>query len=80
VSDLEQHPGQPSTTASSLSATAQVNYPNRVFERHNLGGHGYAGMSMEGVAAADGTTAPGLRRMFCDKLELAVARHRRHAD
>jgi AcrR family transcriptional regulator len=40
--------------------------------RH-LGDHGYTGMSMEGVAAAAGTTAPSLRRRYRDKLELAVA-------
>ncbi|HUY44900.1 MAG TPA: TetR-like C-terminal domain-containing protein [Streptosporangiaceae bacterium] len=40
--------------------------------RH-LGERGFAGMSMEGVAAAAGTTAPSLRRRFRGKLELAVA-------
>ncbi|MCW2908485.1 MAG: hypothetical protein JWL68_3274 [Actinomycetia bacterium] len=38
-----------------------------------LAERGYAGMSMEGVAAAAGTTAPSLRRRFRDKLELATA-------
>jgi AcrR family transcriptional regulator len=38
-----------------------------------LGERGYAGMSIEGVAAAAGTTAPSLRRRFRDKLALAVA-------
>ena len=27
VDDLEQHPGQPTITASSLSATVQINHP-----------------------------------------------------
>jgi len=40
--------------------------------RH-LGERGYAGMSIEGVAAAAGTTPPSLRRRYRDKLELAVA-------
>ncbi len=40
--------------------------------RH-LGERGYAGMSIEGVAAAAGTTPPSLRRRFSGKLELAVA-------
>ena len=38
-----------------------------------LAERGYAGMSMEGVAAAAGTTAPSLRRRFRDKLELTMA-------
>lgn len=38
-----------------------------------LAERGYAGMSMEGVAAAAGTTAPSLRRRFRDKLALAMA-------
>lgn len=38
-----------------------------------LAERGYAGMSMEGVAAAAGTTAPSLRRRFSRKLDLAVA-------
>jgi AcrR family transcriptional regulator len=38
-----------------------------------LGERGYAGMSIEGVAAAAGTTAPSLRRRYRDKLALAVA-------
>ena len=38
-----------------------------------LAERGYAGMSMEGVAAAAGTTAPSLRRRFRDKLDLAMA-------
>jgi AcrR family transcriptional regulator len=38
-----------------------------------LAERGYAGMSMEGVAAAAGTTAPSLRRRFRGKLDLAVA-------
>ena len=38
-----------------------------------LAERGYAGMSMEGVAAAAGTTPPSLRRRFRDKLDLAVA-------
>ena len=44
----------------------------RAAARH-LGERGYAGMSMEGVAAAAGTTVPSLRRRFRDKLELALA-------
>jgi AcrR family transcriptional regulator len=38
-----------------------------------LAERGYAGMSMEGVAAAAGTTAPSLRRRFRDKLEFTMA-------
>jgi AcrR family transcriptional regulator len=45
---------------------------SRTAARH-LGERGYAGMSMEGVAAAAGTTAPSLRRRFRDKLQLAMA-------
>jgi AcrR family transcriptional regulator len=41
-------------------------------ERH-LGERGYAGMTIQGVAAAAGTTAPSLRRRYRDKLELAMA-------
>jgi AcrR family transcriptional regulator len=44
----------------------------RAAERQ-LAERGYAGMSMEGVAAAAGTTAPSLRRRFRDKLDLALA-------
>lgn len=40
--------------------------------RH-LGERGYAGMSIEGVATAAGTTAPSLRRRYRDKLALALA-------
>jgi len=40
---------------------------------HQLAERGYAGMSMEGVAAAAGTTAPSLRRRFRAKLDLAMA-------
>lgn len=38
-----------------------------------LAERGYAGMSMEGVAAAAGTTGPSLRRRFHGKLDLALA-------
>jgi AcrR family transcriptional regulator len=38
-----------------------------------LGERGYAGMSIEGVAAAADTTAPSLRRRYRGKLELALA-------
>src|ERR1039457_5599932 len=38
-----------------------------------LGERGYAGMSLESVAAAAGTTAPSLRRRYQTKLELATA-------
>jgi AcrR family transcriptional regulator len=38
-----------------------------------LGERGYAGMSLEGVAAAAGTTAPSVRRRYRGKLELALA-------
>ncbi len=38
-----------------------------------LAERGFAGMSMEGVAAAAGTTAPSLRRRFQGKLDLVVA-------
>src|SRR5882757_404104 len=40
--------------------------------RH-LGERGYSGMSLQGVAAAAGTSAPSLRRRYRDKLELAIA-------
>lgn len=40
--------------------------------RH-LGERGYAGMTIQGVAAAAGTSAPSLRRRYRDKLELAMA-------
>jgi len=40
--------------------------------RH-LGERGYAGMSIEGVAAAAGTSPPSLRRRYPDKLALALA-------
>jgi len=45
---------------------------NRAAARH-LGERGFAGMSIEGVAAAAGTTPPSLRRRFRDKLQLAMA-------
>ena len=38
-----------------------------------LGQHGYAGMSIEGIAAAAGTSPPSLRRRYPDKLALALA-------
>ena len=38
-----------------------------------LGERGYAGMSIEGVAAAAGTSPPSLRRRYPDKLALALA-------
>jgi AcrR family transcriptional regulator len=38
-----------------------------------LGERGYAGMSIEGVAAQAGTSAPSLRRRYPGKLALAVA-------
>jgi AcrR family transcriptional regulator len=38
-----------------------------------LGEHGYAGMSIEGIAAAAGTSPPSLRRRYPDKLALALA-------
>jgi AcrR family transcriptional regulator len=41
-------------------------------QRH-LGERGYAGMTIQGVAAAAGTSAPSLRRRYRDKLELALA-------
>lgn len=41
-------------------------------ERH-LGERGYTGMTIQGVAAAAGTTAPSLRRRYRDKLQLALA-------
>jgi AcrR family transcriptional regulator len=40
--------------------------------RH-LGERGYEGMSIGGIAAAAGTTAPSLRRRYRNKLKLAVA-------
>jgi len=41
--------------------------------RRHLGERGYTGMSIQGVAAAAGTSAPSLRRRYRDKLELAIA-------
>ena len=38
-----------------------------------LGERGYAGMSLESVAAAAGTTVPSLRRRYQTKLQLATA-------
>lgn len=38
-----------------------------------LAAAGYAGMSLESVAAAAGTTVPAVRRRFCSKTNLAVA-------
>ncbi len=38
-----------------------------------LGQRGYAGMSIEGIAAAAGTSPPSLRRRYPDKLALALA-------
>jgi AcrR family transcriptional regulator len=38
-----------------------------------LGERGFAGMSVEGIAAAAGTTAPSLRRRYRGKLDLALA-------
>jgi AcrR family transcriptional regulator len=38
-----------------------------------LAERGYAGMSIEGVAAAAGTSPPSLRRRYPDKLALALA-------
>jgi len=38
-----------------------------------LGERGYGGMSIEGIAAAAGTTAPTLRRRYRNKLNLAMA-------
>jgi AcrR family transcriptional regulator len=58
-------PGRPRDTALDAAILTAV-------VRH-LGERGYAGMSIEGVAAAAGTTAPSLRRRYRDKLELAVA-------
>jgi AcrR family transcriptional regulator len=45
---------------------------SRTAARH-LAERGFAGMSMEGVAAAAGTTPPSLRRRFRTKLQLAMA-------
>jgi AcrR family transcriptional regulator len=45
---------------------------SRAAARH-LAERGFAGMSMEGVAAAAGTTPPSLRRRFRNKLQLAMA-------
>ena len=58
-------PGRPRDTALDTAILAAA-------VRH-LGDHGYTGMSVEGVAAAAGTTAPSLRRRYRGKLELAVA-------
>jgi AcrR family transcriptional regulator len=45
---------------------------SRAAARH-LAERGFAGMSIEGVAAAAGTTPPSLRRRFRTKLQLAMA-------
>lgn len=58
-------PGRPRDTgldAAILAAAVQL-----------LGERGYAGMSIEGVAAAAGTSPPSLRRRYPDKLALALA-------
>lgn len=60
-----QGPGRPRDTrvdAAILAAAEQ-----QLFER------GYAGMSLEAVAAAAGTTVPSLRRRYQNKEELAAA-------
>jgi AcrR family transcriptional regulator len=72
------------TTANGAHARSSARSPGRPRDTNldaailsaavrHLGERGYAGMSMEGVAAAAGTTAPSLRRRFRDKLELALA-------
>jgi AcrR family transcriptional regulator len=58
-------PGRPRDTgldAAILAAAVQL-----------LGERGYAGMSIEGVAATAGTSPPSLRRRYPDKLALALA-------
>ena len=42
IDDLEQHPGQPTITASSLLAIAQVSHLNRLFERHRWTRYGFS--------------------------------------
>jgi AcrR family transcriptional regulator len=61
----DRSPGRPRDTGLDAAILAAA-------VRH-LGERGYAGMSIEGVAVAAGTTAPSLRRRYRDKLELAVA-------
>lgn len=58
-------PGRPMDVALDAAILAAA-------QRH-LGERGYTGMSIQGVAAAAGTSAPSLRRRYRDKLELAMA-------
>jgi AcrR family transcriptional regulator len=58
-------PGRPRDT--SLDAAILAAAVGQLAER------GYAGMSIEGVAAAAGTSAPSLRRRYPGKLALALA-------
>jgi AcrR family transcriptional regulator len=58
-------PGRPRDTG--LDAAILAAAVGQLAER------GYAGMSIEGVAAAAGTSPPSLRRRYSDKLALAVA-------
>lgn len=55
-------PRNPALDAAILAAAAQ-----------QLGERGYAGMSLDSVAAAAGTTVPSLRRRYRDKALLAAA-------
>lgn len=58
-------PGRPRDA--SLDAAILIAAVRQLAER------GYAGMSIEGVAAAAGTSPPSLRRRYPDKLALALA-------
>jgi AcrR family transcriptional regulator len=58
-------PGRPRDTG--LDAAILTAAVRQLSER------GYAGMSIEGVAAAAGTSPPSLRRRYPDKLALALA-------
>ncbi len=58
-------PGRPRDA--SLDAAIRAAAGRQLAER------GYAGMSIEGVAAAAGTSPPSLRRRYPDKLALALA-------
>jgi AcrR family transcriptional regulator len=58
-------PGRPRNPAVDVAILAAA--------ERQLGERGYAGMSLESVAAAAGTTPPSLRRRYQTKLQLATA-------
>jgi AcrR family transcriptional regulator len=60
-----RNPGRPPNAALNAAILTAA-------QRH-LGEHGYTGMSIQGVAAAAGTSVPALRRRYPGKPELAAA-------